>query len=107
MVFGVRVFHDPFDRIIIGEDSRSSSNGVKSRIPDSLVEQLVILDIKKVVIVKNYVNPRSFNLVSISDSTTGFRENTKVWVLNYHVLLKAFAEGNSSHFEIETLCLNA
>ena len=81
MVFGVCVFHDPFGRIVIGEDRRSGSNVVKSRIPNSLVGQLVVLDIKKVVIVKNCVNTRPLNLVSIGDSSNGVQENTKVWVL--------------------------
>ena len=75
------MFHDPFDHAIVGEDRRSRSNGVKSRIPDSLVGQRVVLDIKKFVIVKNCINPRPFNLESISDSATGVQENTKVWVL--------------------------
>ena len=81
MIFGVRVFHDPFDRVTIGEDRRSGTNGVKSRIPDSLVGQLVVLDIRKVIIIKNCLNPSPFNLVSIDDSATVVRENTKVWIL--------------------------
>jgi len=75
------VFHDPFDHAIVGEDSMSRSNGVKSRIPDYLVGQWVVLDIRKFVIVKNCINPRPFNLESISDSATGFQENTKVCIL--------------------------
>jgi len=75
------VFHDPFDHAIVGEDRRSRSNGVKSRIPDSLVGQQVVLDIIKFVIVKNCINPRPLNLESMSDSAIGVQENTKVWVL--------------------------
>ena len=70
---------------------------MKSRIPNSLVGQLVVLDITKVVIVKNCINPRPLNLVSINDYATGIRENTKVWVLGQHILLESFAVGNSSH----------
>ena len=64
------MIYNPFDHVIVGEGSRSSSNRVKYRIPNSLVGQLVVLDIREVVIVKNCVNPRPFNLVSISDSAT-------------------------------------
>ena len=81
MVFGVHVIENPFDCIIVGKGSRSSSNRVKSKIHNSLVGQLAVLDIKEVIIVKNCVNPRPLNLVSVSDSSTDVRENTKFWVL--------------------------
>ena len=81
MVFGVCMFNDPFDHVIVWEDNMFGYNGVKSRIPDSLVGQLVIWDIRKVIIIKNCVNSRPFNLVSISDSATGAQQNTKVQVL--------------------------
>ena len=70
-VFGVRMLYNPFDRFIVGEDSRPSSNRVKSKFPDCLVGQLVVLDIRKIVILKNCINPRPFNLVGINDSATG------------------------------------
>ena len=71
MVFGVCMIDNPIEHIIVGKGSKSSSNRMKSRIPNSLVGKLVVLDIRKVVIVKNCVNPSPFNLVSISDSLTG------------------------------------
>ena len=81
MVFGVCMIDNPIEHIIVGKGSKSSSNRMKSRIPNSLVGQLVVFDIRKFIIAKNCVNTRPFNLLSIGDSSNGVQENTKVWVL--------------------------
>ena len=69
-VFCVDVFNNPFNHIIVRENGRSSSNGMDTGIPDSLVSGLVTLNVRKVIVVENGVYPRQIYLVGFIDSAT-------------------------------------
>ena len=107
-VFCVGVFNNPFNRVIVREDGRSSSNGMDTKIPDSLVRGLVILNVRKVIVVENGVYPRPIYLVGFTDSTNSIKKNVEVWVLSEHIPLEVLASGNSRHLGVvhSIKCIN-
>ena len=73
-VFCVGVFNNPFNRVTVRENARSSSNAMDTGIPDSMVGGLVILNVRKVIVVENRVCPRPIFLVGFTDSATSIRK---------------------------------
>ena len=73
-VFCVGVLNNPFNRVIVRENGRSSSNGMDTRIHDSLVGGLVILNVQKIIVFENGVYPRPIYLVGFTDSATSIRK---------------------------------
>ena len=57
-VFCVGVFNNPFNRVIVRENGMSSSNAMDTRIPNSMLGVLVILNVQKVIVVENGVYPK-------------------------------------------------
>ena len=105
--FQVCIFNNLFNCNIVRENSRSSSNGMDTGIPDSLVGGLVILNVRKVIVVKNGVNSGLIQLVGFSNPTTGIREDTEIQVFGQHVFLEVFAPGNLRCFGGRHVLLDA
>ena len=103
-VFCVGIFNNPFNRVIVRENGRSSNNGMDTGISNSLVGRLVILYVRKVIVVENRVYPRPIYLVGFTDSATSIRKDAKVRFLIQHIPLKILASGNLRHLGVEIFC---
>ena len=89
-VFRISMVNNPSDCIIVWEDDRSRNNHVDAKIPNSLINELVILKVWKVIVVKYRIVSGPIQLVGLTNFTTGIREDTEILVFGKYVFLEVF-----------------